>query len=90
MTTTTRPTVPSLEPVRTIQSAGWLRPSEAAAYLWATVGVKIAPRTIQAWCHRRAGALPHLRLGGRILVRADQLLGYINRGAIAQPPEGPL
>jgi hypothetical protein len=77
---------PSLEPVKTIRSSGWLRTNEAPAYLAARLDVKIAARTIQAWCHRRTGALPHLRLGGRILVRADQLLDYINRGAIVSAP----
>lgn len=69
-----------LVPVQTAAAVGWLSPAQAAAMLTTTFGRRIAIRSVQAWCHRNRSPLPHVVLGGRLLIHRQDLLSWVSRG----------
>lgn len=76
----TRQSATQLEPVKAPSAAGWLSPAEAAQLLTETFGRRLGTRTVQLWCHRSERPLPHVVLGGRLLIHRNDLLGWLDRG----------
>ncbi len=75
----TRPNGPPLElmPAATAESAGWMTPKQAVEMILKTFSLRVSVRTLQGWTRWAVNPLPSARVGVRVLVHRDELMGWI-------------
>jgi hypothetical protein len=66
----------AMEPVRSIESSGWLTTYEAADWLARRFSPRRwSARSVQSWCTN--GYLKHAKVGGRLLIHVTDLEQFV-------------